>query len=143
MKQSYNNKFDAWSIGIIIYILITGKFPFQGRNSYATAKMIKTSELNFNGEEFEDISNQCKDLISKLLDKNPQTRLNVQDSFDHAWFKSMKSASAKKINSTLQIKREGDINIMNNLKSYKKECSLLKAIKLFTIKFEYEGDEIS
>ena len=28
-------------------------------------------------------------------------------------------------------------------KSYKKECSLLKAVKLFTIKFEYEGDEIS
>lgn len=98
--------------------------------------MIKSSEINFNGEEFDDISNQCKDIIAKLLDKNPQTRLNVQESFEHAWFKSMKSASAKKINNVLQIKREGDQKIQNNLKNYKKECSLLKAVKLFTIKFE-------
>lgn len=105
--------------------------------------MIKTGELDFSGEELDDISPQCKDLISKLLDKNPQTRLSVQDSFEHAWFKSMKSASAKKMNSTLQIKREGDIAITKNIKNYKKECSLMKAVKLFNIKMEFEGDEIS
>jgi len=79
--------------------------------------MIKTKGLDLNGEDLEDISPQCKDLITKLLDKNPQTRLSVQDSFDHAWFKSMKSASAKKMNSTLQIKREGDNTIIKNIKN--------------------------
>jgi len=79
--------------------------------------MIKTGGLDLQSEELEDISPQCKDLISKLLDKNPQTRLSVQDSFDHAWFKSMKSASAKKINSTLQIKREADATITKNIKN--------------------------
>jgi serine/threonine protein kinase len=79
--------------------------------------MIKTGELDLNSEDLEDISPQCKDLITKLLDKNPQTRLSVQDSFDHAWFKSMKSASAKKMNSTLQIKREGDNTIIKNIKN--------------------------
>lgn len=143
MKQSYNNKFDAWSIGVIMQVLIRGKFPFFGRNSQETSKLIKTGELDFSGEELDDISPQCKDLISKLLDKNPQTRLSVQDSFEHAWFKSMKSASAKKMNSTLQIKREGDIAITKNIKNQKKECSLMKAVKLFNIKMEFEGDEIS
>jgi len=98
--------------------------------------------VDFSGEDMEDISPQCKDIILKLLDKNPQTRISVQETFDHAWFKSMKSASAKKINSVLQTKKEGDQNIIKNIKNYKKECSLLKAVKLFTIKLDYEGDEI-
>ena len=42
-------------------------------------------------EEWKNISNDAKDLISKMLDINPDTRLSAKEAIDHIWFEKNKS----------------------------------------------------
>ena len=80
---------DMWSIGVVCYILVCGKRPFYGR----TRNMIMTSILKNNVVWPNDISltNKCKNFISKLLDKNPKTRLTVKQALNDPWLKNQSS----------------------------------------------------
>lgn len=77
---------DMWSIGVLCYILVCGKRPFYG----ATRNMIMTSILKNNIVWPSDISltTECKKFISKLLDKNPKTRLTVKQALNDQWLKN-------------------------------------------------------
>ena len=81
--NKYNNKFDLYSIGVKIYNLYFGKFPFK----INTFQRLITPELNrkikFKIEE--DI--QLEDLIKKLLKENPDERINWEEYFEHPFFK--------------------------------------------------------
>ena len=67
--KSYTNKTDLWSIGVCFYEILFGTNPFKAKNEADLVRGIKklqfTKKLNF-PEEIE-ISDQCKDLLNKLL----------------------------------------------------------------------------
>lgn len=46
-------------------------------------------EVEFD-EDWKDISKECKDLISKLLTKDPEKRIKLKDALNHKWFQNMK-----------------------------------------------------
>lgn len=68
-----------WSTGVILYILLSGIHPF-GQASMSALEMgtkIKTTKYDFDDESFDQISNEAKDLISKLLNKNANKRYSA------------------------------------------------------------------
>ena len=79
--NKYMNKCDLYSIGITMYYLYFGKFPFQ-LNSH-TESLSNILDIKFKIEE--DI--QLEDLIKKLLKENPDERLNWEEYFEHPFFK--------------------------------------------------------
>lgn len=86
-KLPYNNKFDMWSLGIILYVILVGDFPFKGRDLNNLYKNIKTQPINYNIKELSNVSETCKDLLNKLLEKDSTLRLSSEEALKHDWFK--------------------------------------------------------
>ena len=60
-----------WSIGVILYYILSGKFPFTGNSSSDIFEKIKNNEPIFKKNIFNDISPNAIDFIKKCLVKNP------------------------------------------------------------------------
>ncbi len=77
LKQSYGLKCDVWSVGVILYILLCGYPPFNGSNDYKIMKRIMKGEFQFPAEEWNFMSNEVKDLITKMLHTDPEQRYSA------------------------------------------------------------------
>ena len=83
--QKYNNKCDLWSLGVIIYQLYTKKFPYEGNVNKAILNQIKKKGLSVL-DVIEDNDYLLKDLLSKLLQKEPDKRISWEDYYKHPFF---------------------------------------------------------
>ena len=70
LENSSDFKADVWSLGVILYALISSKVPFQGVDHEETLDKIINEPLEFSEEVWEDISGECKEVLSKMLDKD-------------------------------------------------------------------------
>ncbi|KAL3717107.1 hypothetical protein ACJRO7_008651 [Eucalyptus globulus] len=83
--QKYDAKADLWSVGAILFQLVTGKTPFTGNNQMQLLQnIVKSTELQFPPESW-DLSFDCKDLCQKLLRRNPVERLTFEEFFNHSF----------------------------------------------------------
>merc|ERR1711894_791110 len=97
---AYDKRCDLWSLGIIMYILLCGYPPFsgncgsqcgwnQGEPCNACQELlfhsIQDGHFDFPDAEWKDISNEAKDLISKLLVKDARQRLSAEMVSAHPW----------------------------------------------------------
>ncbi|KAL4608979.1 myosin light chain kinase, smooth muscle-like isoform X2 [Arapaima gigas] len=89
---------DMWSIGVICYILVSGLSPFMGDNDNETLSNVTSASWDFEDEAFDEISEEAKDFISRLLKKNLNARLTCAQCLEHAWLKQdTKNMEAKKL----------------------------------------------
>lgn len=77
-----------WSAGCILYILLCGYPPFYGDDDQEILRMVRKGEFDFDGEEWEEVSNDAKDLIQKLVTK-PERRLTAEEALQHNWIKTL------------------------------------------------------
>lgn len=81
--QKYDAKADLWSVGAILFQLVTGKPPFTGNNQIQLLQnIVKSTELQFPSDK-KDLSSDCVDLCRKLLRRNPVERLTFEEFFNH------------------------------------------------------------
>ena len=87
IKQNYNNKCDLWSIGVILYILITGDIPFEGKNEEEISSAILKGKYNKNNERLKKFPKSLQSLLRHLLDINPITRYSASQALQCDFFK--------------------------------------------------------
>jgi calcium-dependent protein kinase len=63
LKSEYNEKCDIWSIGVILYILLSGKPPFYGDDDREILNSVKAGTYSMSGPEWKAITSEAKDLI--------------------------------------------------------------------------------
>ena len=84
-ESTYNSKADLWSIGVVFYQLIFGTPPFFG---LSIAELIRSIKQNC-GDLLKfprSVSNETKDLLRRMLTKEPRDRIEWSDFFDHPIF---------------------------------------------------------
>ncbi|XP_058253144.1 myosin light chain kinase, smooth muscle-like [Hemibagrus wyckioides] len=88
---------DMWSIGVICYILLSGESPFQGSTDVETLALVTAATWEFN-PEFEDITDEAKDFICKLLKKEKRERMSCEQSLAHLWMDASTGRVTKTLN---------------------------------------------
>lgn len=83
----FNEKCDIWSIGVLLYVFMSGYLPFQGANRKEVFYKISNGIYHFNHKEFKDCSNLVINLIKELLIVDPEQRLSAYEAMHHPWFK--------------------------------------------------------
>ena len=89
IRQPYNKQIDIWSMGIILYYMLTSCLPFDDENDSeeVIAKMIVFNEVEFPDKLFKDKSKELKDIIGQCLIKNPDKRITIDNYVNHPWIK--------------------------------------------------------
>lgn len=123
LQGSYNEKCDVWSCGVILYILLTGKPPFNGGSDEIVLGHILTGKYSMHLPEFEHVSPEAKDLIHKMLQYEPTHRISIRDSLHHKWFKN----ALETTNGVL------DSKIMSNLRSFNVRNKMQQTAYIFLV----------
>ena len=129
LKKRYNKKCDLWSCGVIMYILLSSRPPFNGSNNNEITEKVAIGEYDLKKPPFDKVSNSAKDLIRKLLEKDVNKRISAEEALKHSWFKENKS---KEIYN--EIKDQNTIKTMiDNLKNYKRESVIQETALAYII----------
>ena len=97
IKESYTEKCDMWSCGIIMYLLLSGKFPFKAGGHDELLNKISYGKYNLEHGIWKTISDSAKDLISHLIEKNPSRRFSSKQALEHPWVKKLATPNVDEI----------------------------------------------
>lgn len=85
--SKYDYKFDAFSIGVILYTMLANEFPFNGDELRELINNIKYSNPDYDRLKNNNISENCIDLIKLLLLKDKDERISIDAALNHEYFK--------------------------------------------------------
>ena len=92
-KQGHGKAVDWYLIGVVLFELITGMPPFYDDDKETLFKNIKNNQIQFPPSDEIRISSVCKDLLTRLLNKDPKQRLGGENGFteikSHPFFKDV------------------------------------------------------
>ena len=88
LKNNYTEKCDIWSCGVIMYLLLTGEFPFYGITEEQIKNKILRGKFCFYNRLFKNISYEAKDLIRQCFLYDPNKRISTKEALNHPFFKN-------------------------------------------------------
>lgn len=106
-NQAYGCSCDMWSIGVITFVVLSGKLPFSHANQAILFKRIKAGIYSFPGDIWAGISDEAIDFVKKLLIVNSSDRLTANQALEHEWMtKEESSLSSNSLNKSLETLRK-------------------------------------
>ena len=123
-----------WSLGIIMYILLTGKAPYFGNDDDRIISQVKKGSYNKKLLIDSKISKQAQTLIDKLLNKDYKQRLTADEALQDPWIQKRMHHSG--IDQTVQL------DIMNNLKGFNAQLKLQQAVLTLMVHQLMPADEM-
>lgn len=89
-RKPYDQQSDMWSVGCIIFLLLSGNLPFMGRSQKELFRKIVAGKFEFKEEDWASVSEDGKDLVRKCLVSNPDARITAAEALRHQWLKASK-----------------------------------------------------
>lgn len=86
LNASYGPEADVWSAGVVLYILLSGLPPFWAPNDEGIFAAIRETKPNLHSGAWGSVSDDAKDLVHRILDKDPGRRLTIEEILRHRWF---------------------------------------------------------
>ncbi|KAG1327689.1 putative Calcium/calmodulin-dependent serine/threonine-protein kinase 1 [Cocos nucifera] len=116
LHRSYGTEADMWSIGVIAYILLCGSRPFWARTESGIFRAVLKAEPSFEEAPWPSLSNEAKDFVKRLLNKDYRKRMTASQALSHPW-----------IRDSQEIKIPLDIIIYKLIRAYICSSSLRKS----------------
>ncbi|CAJ1444855.1 unnamed protein product [Effrenium voratum] len=83
-KAGYGKEVDMWSLGVILYILLSSTPPFEEEGLY---NQIVEGRYEFDVQEWTCVSPEAKELVQQMMTVSPSKRINIQQALNHPWLK--------------------------------------------------------
>jgi len=99
-KQGYDAACDIWSLGVLMYTMLSGKTPFATGPEDAPQQILKRIDdgrITLSGGAWDTVSDLGKDLVKRLLHVDPNQRLSASQVLNHPWIKTKQSLPTNKI----------------------------------------------
>jgi len=93
LNGRYDEKVDVWSMGVICYMMLSGRQPFGGKNVNIVLKAVKIANVVMEQQYWKSISNEAKGLVKACLQKAPSVRLSAALALGHDWFRIVDSTA--------------------------------------------------
>ena len=99
INRNYGEEADVWSCGVVAYQLVTGRLPFvdkvnQRPNAKEVFRAILEDPIDFRSEPWPQLSAECRDLVMKMMDRDPAKRITARAALLHPWLQQT-AAEAK------------------------------------------------
>ena len=128
LKQNYNEKCDTWSVGVILYMMLVGRAPFDGKDDEEIISKINSGEYNSKEPRLLKHSPEVRDLVSKLLQKDLSRRYSAKEALGHPWFEKYGGRSLFS-----NFKREEIEPYINNLINYSFNSKIQQLVIAFLV----------
>ncbi|KXZ46415.1 hypothetical protein GPECTOR_44g89 [Gonium pectorale] len=126
VDRSYGKGCDVWSLGVILHILLSGQPPFTGNSDAEILKNVRTQELSLTSDPWPSISRHARHLVSKMLEKDPERRLRMDQVLTHPWLRADGTAPVRAIPSGVRDR----ISQFHALNTFKREARRILAAAL-------------
>ncbi|KAF3442786.1 hypothetical protein FNV43_RR16703 [Rhamnella rubrinervis] len=115
LRKHYGPECDVWSAGVIIYILLSGVPPFWDETEQGIFEQVLKGDLDFVSEPWPSISDGAKDLVRRMLVRDPKKRMTAHEVLCHPWVQVDGVAPDKPLDSAV-LTRLKQFSAMNRLK---------------------------
>ena len=134
IEDLYDERSDEWSCGVLMYILLCGEPPFQGETEEEIFANVKKGYIDFSKSKFNNVSENCIDLIKKLLCSNRKTRIKASEALNHNFF-------TENFNPSKALTQNKDLNILKRFIRLEKLPSKLHEVVIAYCCFNFINKE--
>ena len=121
----YDIKCDIWSLGVIMYVMLTGKMPFAGSMTEEISANIQSGSLILRDKAWKGLSTGATDLLKKLLVVEPEGRLSAEEALKHPWL----------AHSWAEPSLQPDQEVLDSLRSYQPKNRFQAEIYAMMVKY--------
>ena len=127
LDKPYLKNVDSWSLGVMTYLLLSGSLPFFGKDENEIAKNVVHSKINFEKKPiWKEITDEAKDFICHLLEKDLKKRIGMKEALEHPWFKKFKLQNEVNSNVNINNKFKKANSIENDFGIYTSALKIMK-----------------
>eukprot|EP00966_Prymnesium_polylepis_P240094 5551922-Prymnesium_polylepis.1 len=120
-RHPYDSSVDMWALGVVAFLLLSGKRPFDHRNPKEKARMVRQDPLVFPDAQWARVSADAKDFCTQLMQKSPADRMSASEALRHPW---IVNASAVHATDSAQLNH----SIISSLEAFSHSDDLEKLV---------------
>lgn len=127
IMKNYDSKCDIWSCGVILYVLLSGKPPFNGEDEKEIMNKVASGVYKMEGKSWQGVSNEACEFVKSLLNFDPKGRPDAETALNNPWLKSFEEENRPRLD------KKSAANALDNLRKFRIKNKFQHAIWIFLI----------